>query len=190
MVSFRTTILALASALMVAADYYVEPTSVPLATRQAWCASETSSCPIICNQISTGPPITNTCDAETLTYGCLCANNMKPNVSEYSLTLPFFVCQAWGTQCVAACGNNNACQSDCTQNHPCGALNPTRTNTTSTTSSAMSATASASSSNTIFGTFDSGDSGNKNSAPALQFGSTYGLAVLAGSFLAGFFMML
>jgi hypothetical protein len=33
MVSFRTTFLALATAVAVSADYYVIPSSVPLATR-------------------------------------------------------------------------------------------------------------------------------------------------------------
>lgn len=95
----------------------------------------------------------------TLTYDCVCANGQSPNVTEYSQTLPFYICQEWGTQCVANCGQDNTCSNDCRYvdsrpfphpaqlelilscraNHPCGAQDPTRVNTTS--SSTMAATA-------------------------------------------------
>lgn len=55
-------------------------------------------------------------------------------MSEYSLTLPYHICQQWGQQCVAGCGSSNACASNCLQQHPCGAQDPTRVNTTSTSS--------------------------------------------------------
>ncbi len=75
-----------------------------------------------------------------LSYGCLCGNNLQPNVSEYSLTLPYFVCTEWGTQCVNACGSDNTCASACRQDHPCGAQRP-KTNYTTTTSSSETAVA-------------------------------------------------
>jgi len=53
-------------------------------------------------------------------------------MTEYSLTLPFHMCQEWGNQCVTACGlGANQCASDCREKHPCGAQDPTRVNTTS-----------------------------------------------------------
>lgn len=136
-----------------------------------------------------------------LSYGCLCGNNLQPNVSEYSLTLPYFVCTEWGTQCVKSCGSDNTCASACRQDHPCGALKP-KTNYTTTTSSAeptgtgASATTSA---NQVFSgipgaattsSSDSGDQTSNNAAAALEFGRGYGLAVVAGSLFAGFAMML
>ncbi|KAK3942114.1 hypothetical protein QBC46DRAFT_362784 [Diplogelasinospora grovesii] len=196
MVSFTTALFALASALVVSADYYIDPTSVPLATRQSWCNDELSTCPIICQQVPPGTTTTNTCDPKTLTYGCVCGNGLQPNVSEYSLTLPYHVCQQWGIQCVNACNGDNACQSACVQDHPCGAQNPAKVN--ATTSSTMSATASgatSTSSNQVFtglagqSTGTSSPSGNA-AAPALAFGSAYGLVVVAGSLFAGFALML
>ena len=113
MPSFKSTVLAVAAALVasVNADYYIQPDSVSLATRQTWCKNEKSTCPIICQQTPPYTTLTNTCDPETLTYGCVCGNGLQPNVSEYSLTLPFFVCQEWGNQCVKGCGMNaNQCE--------------------------------------------------------------------------------
>ncbi|GAM85983.1 hypothetical protein ANO11243_039930 [Dothideomycetidae sp. 11243] len=69
-------------------------------------------------------------------------DGITPNSSEYSQTLPYYVCTEWGTQCVAGCGSDSNCASECRVDHPCGAQDPTRVNTT--TASTMSATASAS----------------------------------------------
>ncbi|CAK7224249.1 hypothetical protein SBRCBS47491_005484 [Sporothrix bragantina] len=154
MLSLKLTVLAVASALVssVRADYYISPDSVSLSLRQYWCSSEISTCPIICAQTAPFTTLTNTCDPQTLTYGCVCGNGLQPNVSEYSLTLPYFVCEEWGNQCVAACGADNSCSSDCRQNHPCGALDPKRVNTSSTASGAATATGSstATASDTIY----------------------------------------
>lgn len=86
MPSFKTVFLAVAAALVgtVRADYFVEPSSVPLTTRsehlsrlkrlfkflraadsvssESWCQSEISTCPSICrDQSGTGAQV-NTCD--------------------------------------------------------------------------------------------------------------------------------
>lgn len=193
MVSFRTTLLALATAVAVSADYYVDPNSVPLATRKAWCSNQRSSCPTICLQTTTGKPIDNSCDPETLTYGCVCSDGQQPNITEYTQTLPYHVCTEWGTQCVKNCGSNNDCASDCREKHPCGAQSPTRVNETTTTSTSASATATAT--NQVFNGLSDGSSnsnnnnGGKNAAGALRFGDSYGIAVLAGGLFAGFAML-
>jgi hypothetical protein len=31
----------------------------------------------------------------------------------YSQTLPFYICQQWGTQCVAGCNGDNTCSDSC-----------------------------------------------------------------------------
>ncbi|KAI1114935.1 hypothetical protein F5Y14DRAFT_148759 [Nemania sp. NC0429] len=170
--------------------YTIDPTSVPLSLRDNWCDQEKSTCPIICQQVPPGGFQVNECDPYALTYGCVCDNGMSPNLSEYSLTLPFFICQEWGNQCVTGCGSNSACASDCRQNHPCGALNPTRANKTSSSASTPSATG-ASSTPSAGQVFDGlGDDGDDNSdsnsdskpnaAPSLlQYGSIVGGIVLA-----------
>ncbi|KAI0474842.1 hypothetical protein F4859DRAFT_80811 [Xylaria cf. heliscus] len=190
------TVLAAATLLLSAVkaqeQYTIDPSTVPLSTRDNWCQQEKSTCPLICQQLPPGGYEVNDCDPMALTYGCVCENGMSPNLSEYSLTLPFFICQEWGTQCVANCGSDNSCASDCRQNHPCGALNPTRANTTSTSSSAPTATGSGAAATTSAGQIfdglggdgdsdsDSGDSKPKNGAsPLLQYGTLVGGLALA-----------
>ena len=112
-------------------------------------------------------------------------------MTEYSLTLPYHVCVAWGEQCVTACGSNNGCSSDCRQKNPCGAQSPTRVNVTTTT--ATSASATATNTNEVFnGLADGSSNGNsaKNAAAGLRFGDSFGLAVVAGGLFAGFAMVL
>ncbi|KAG5974012.1 hypothetical protein E4U55_000133, partial [Claviceps digitariae] len=126
----------------------------------------------------------------TLQFGCLCGNNMQPNVSEYSLSLPYFVCQEWVLQCQKAC-DTNACKSDCVQNHPCGAQNPQKLNTTTTVEPTATATDGA---NTIYtdgpgGSNGGGGGGKKGAAAALEVGRTYGLAVVLTSLFAGFALL-
>ncbi|KAH7156547.1 hypothetical protein EDB81DRAFT_394387 [Dactylonectria macrodidyma] len=208
MPSIRSTILAVAATFVAVAhaDYVIDPDSVPLSTRQSWCASEKYTCPIICQQFGDGTTKVNECDPESLTYGCICSNNKQPNVSEYSLSLPYFVCQEWGNQCVDAC-NNNACASSCREDHPCGALNPEKINSTSTaTGTQVSATASATDdADTIYtdvvdgddsdddssdSSSDSSSSSDKSgSAVALEAGRKWGLAVVMGSMFVGFALL-
>ncbi|KAL2063488.1 hypothetical protein VTL71DRAFT_5293 [Oculimacula yallundae] len=117
--------------------YTIAPDSVPLPTRQGWCSSQVASCPLLCLQLQGESSTTavNTCDAESLSYECICGNDKSPNATEFSQTLPFFECQEYGNQCVKACNGNTPCQSACRADHPCGAQNPTRVNLTTSTSS-------------------------------------------------------
>lgn len=195
MVTMRSTFLVLASALAVSADYWIEPESVPLAQRMAWCNDQRSSCPTICLQTSTGKPLINDCDPVELKYGCLCSDNKQPNMTEYTLTLPYHVCTAWGTQCVAGCGSNNQCAASCREDNPCGAQSPTRVNSTS--SSTMSSTASPTATGGSFSGFADGSSNNNNnnnnndkSAGALTFGSASNIAIAAAGLFAGFAVLL
>ncbi|KAK3329373.1 hypothetical protein B0H66DRAFT_596958 [Apodospora peruviana] len=196
MVSFTTSLLALASAIVVTADYWIDPSSVSLGDRMVWCRDQTSACPIICQQVAPGPILVNNCEPETLMYGCLCSNGLQPNMSEYSMTIPYHTCQTWGTQCVKDCGSDSACQSSCREDHPCGAQNPTRVNSTSSTTMPATASASASGTKVYTGlagetTDDSSSSNNdnKSAASALQFGQAYGLVVVMASLFAGFAIM-
>ncbi|KAL2165538.1 hypothetical protein VTH06DRAFT_840 [Thermothelomyces fergusii] len=200
MVSFRTALLALVGAVAVSADYYIDPDSVPLSLRKAWCNDQRSMCKPICLDTgANGSPLDNSCDPETLTYGCVCSDGKQPNVSEYTLTLPYHVCQAWGEQCVDQCGGDNQCQASCREDHPCGAQSPTRVNATQTTSSAPSTTASSTTAPTdkVYDGLDDGeddedsDGGRGNSAAgALRLGDSYGVAILAASLFAGFALVL
>nr|POF13050.1 hypothetical protein CFP56_10198 [Quercus suber] len=130
---------------MASAQYAIDPNSVANTTRDSWCTSQQAQCPLICLQTAaaSGETLSNDCESSTLTYACVCSNGLSPNISEYSQTLPYFICTEWGNQCVSNCNGNTDCQSACREDHPCGALSPTRVNITST-SSMMSSTASVS----------------------------------------------
>ncbi|KAF4988581.1 hypothetical protein FGRMN_9701 [Fusarium graminum] len=201
MPSFRTIVLAVAASAVtiVNADYVIDPNSVPLATRRFWCDNEKETCPMICEQTSKGDTKVNECDPKTLTYGCICGDGKQPNVSEYSLTLPFYVCQEWGNQCVEDCAGSASCASDCRQNNPCGANNPTKANVTSTATgtAAVKATASATDDLNVIYTSDpgsddnddSGSSSKTNSAAAIEAGRTWSLTIVLGTMFAGFAML-
>lgn len=198
MPSFKTVFLAVAAALVgtVRADYFVEPSSVPLTTRKSWCQSEISTCPSICrDQSGTGAQV-NTCDPETLKYGCLCGDNTQPNVSEYSLTLPYFVCTEWGNQCEKGCGSDSNCASACRQDHPCGATNPSTANTTSTATASATASSSSADATTVFngpaGLSDSSSSSSSGAAVARSLGtaSLYAVSGTLGVFFVGFAYLL
>ncbi|RSM02560.1 hypothetical protein CDV31_010865 [Fusarium ambrosium] len=202
MPSLRTTVLAVAASCVAVAnaDYYIEPDSVPIAQRRVWCQTTKESCPLICEQTSEGEPKVNTCDPETLTYGCICSDNKQPNVSEYSLTIPYYVCQEWGNQCVEDCKGSNSCASSCREDHPCGASNPKKYNTTSTATGTETAKATASTTDdadTLYtgnpggddGDDDSDSSSSKNGSSALEAGRTWGLAVVLSTMFVGFAML-
>ncbi|KAI1137080.1 hypothetical protein F5Y05DRAFT_77871 [Hypoxylon sp. FL0543] len=180
----------------VRADYVIDPNSVSLADRTNWCQSEKSTCPLICQQSTPGTTLVNDCDPKTLTYGCVCGDNKQPNVSEYSLTLPYFVCQEWGNQCVQGCGQDNSCAASCRDDHPCGAQNPTRVNTTTSSSaSATSSGAQATDSNAIYtglaGSDDGSGSGSGDGNAAFRVGEDglFGFVILAASVSLGVFML-
>ncbi|QPG95222.1 hypothetical protein C2857_007866 [Epichloe festucae Fl1] len=192
MPSLRATVLAAAAASLSAvanADYNIDPSSVPISNRRNWCTQEKSTCPLICQQTEPRTTLVNTCDPETLQYGCLCGNQLQPNVSEYSLSLPYFVCQEWVSQCQGACGSND-CKSDCVQNHPCGAQSPQKANRTTTAAPTSTATDSP---DTIYtndpGSSSSGGNGKKGAAAALDIGRTYSLAIVLTGLFAGFALL-
>ncbi|OAA62255.1 hypothetical protein ISF_05264 [Cordyceps fumosorosea ARSEF 2679] len=190
MVSFKTTGIVAAAALatLAQADYQIDPSTVPLATRQRWCRDEKLTCPLICQQTEPRTTLVNDCDPETLQYGCLCGDNKQPNVSEYSLSMPYYVCTEWGRQCVAKCNNNNVCASDCLQNHPCGATNPQRQNASAT--STQGATATQTGSDGLY-TGPPGSSSDKKTGAgsALEAGRSWGFAVVFVGMFAGFAML-
>jgi hypothetical protein len=187
MPSLRTVVTAataLALASIASADYSIDPESVPLKTRERWCQDQKYTCPMLCQQVKPGTTLVNECDAETLTYGCLCGNNKQPNISEYSLTLPYWVCTQWVIQCQDDCGaNNNDCKSSCVQDHPCGASSPTRANGTSTATTATTPSATGDDADQIFDgpNGGSGDDDDSGAASLVEAGRRFGLGlVVAG----------
>ena len=136
-------------------------------------------------------------------------------MTEYSVTVPYHICQHWQENCVRGCyPGNNLCQSSCREDHPCGATDPTRVNVT-TTATTTRASKTATSTNaddeeeqegpepTAFKGFGEGDepaatgaeeedaasaetTPPTNGAGALEFGRAYGLPVVAAGLFAVF----
>lgn len=201
MPSLKISAAVIATALFVTArgqaQYTIDPDSVPLSTRTSWCQSQVASCPLLCLQLSGDSSTTEAddCDPNTLTYDCICGNGLSPNSSEYSQTLPFYICQEYGNQCVAACNGSTTCQNDCRVDNPCGAQDPTRVNTTTTSSAAASSTASSTSGGVVYNglgnTATTTSSSSKSGAQAaLDMGRSYGLGVVAAAIFAGFALVM
>ncbi|CAG8144617.1 unnamed protein product [Penicillium salamii] len=170
------TLFIIASATL--ASCQLDLSSVPLATREAWCNSQTSACPLLCLQISgaSGSPTSNNCSATTLDYDCLCSNGVTPNATEYSQTIPYYTCTEANNQCVAKCNGDSNCQYDCRTKNPCGAQDPKRVNATNTTATAAATTATQTPLNT----------GSTGAAPRMaDMSHVYGLCVVVGGVVAG-----
>jgi len=213
MPSFKTNIAVAATALFYMSanaqiQYSIDPNSVSLSIRQGWCTAQKATCPLLCLQLGPGASSTtiqNSCDAATLSYSCVCGNGLQPNATQYSQTLPYFICTQYGTQCVAACGSLNTCQSACREDHPCGAQDPnppsnvttTKGSTTSTsTSAAANGAASTNAAGTVYNglapTTSAASTSNTKSGDesALDMGRSYGLAVVFAGVFAGFALVM
>lgn len=186
------------------AVYYIDPNSVPLSQRTSWCQSQTTACPLLCLQLPGQSSTTdaNDCDPTTLTYDCVCGNGMSPNASEYSQTLPYFICTEYGNQCIAGCSGDTTCQSNCRSQHPCGAQNPTRVNITSTSSTMTATTAPAGATSGSAGVVYTGLGGaaattapsssttKSGAQAALDLGRSYGLVAVFAGIFAGFALVM
>jgi hypothetical protein len=182
------------------AVYQIDPNSVALSIRTSWCQSQISTCPLLCLQLPGESSTTdaNDCDPTNLTYDCVCGNGMSPNASEYSQTLPYFICTEYGNQCVAGCGGDTTCQSNCRSQHPCGAQNPTRVNSTTTSATMTSTTVPAGATSGTAGVVYTGLGGaaattapsssttKSGAQAALDLGRSYGLVAVFVSIFAGF----
>ncbi|KAF2132779.1 hypothetical protein P153DRAFT_354245 [Dothidotthia symphoricarpi CBS 119687] len=182
-------------------QYTIDPDSVSSSDRSYWCNQQIAMCPLICTQqpgVDTLTTQSNDCDPDTLTYDCVCDGGITPNITQYSQTLPFFICQTWGNQCVANCNGASSCQDACRADHPCGAQTPYLGNASASAllSASASRTGSAASSSipvTGFGgaASTSAASGAQGavSAPYIP-GATMGMAALFGSVFLGFAVLL
>ncbi|KAL4802951.1 hypothetical protein BDV18DRAFT_145907 [Aspergillus unguis] len=163
----------------------VDIQTIPLDTKKQWCTSQTSSCPLICLQLpgTSDKPASNECNDKTLVYSCICSNNQSPNASEYSQTIPYFLCTEENNQCVNACSQgDSACQDECRTSNPCGAQNPKLSNTTDSNATATSTATSTTSSLAPF-TGVPEDGALVLKGDIMQ---VYGLVVVLGGFFVGF----
>ncbi|KAI6366723.1 hypothetical protein MCOR25_005089 [Pyricularia grisea] len=191
MFSLRLVLVA-ATALVAqaaATDYPIDPSSVPLATRKNWCSSETTQCPLICLDTgASGKPRDNSCDPMTLNYACVCSNGNSPNLTEYSLTMPYHKCTQFQVNCVAACGlSDNQCSENCRVNNPCGAASPKGANSSATVAATSSTSTAA---NTIQTGFAGSGSNNGNSGSGANMAAPLSLGAAITALLVAPFLML
>ncbi|KAI9866637.1 MAG: hypothetical protein M1813_001189 [Trichoglossum hirsutum] len=188
--------IAITSFVGFAASQTIDPSTVPIALRSNWCLAQTTSCPLICLQTpgNSESPQQNTCDAPTLSFSCVCSNGATPNATEYSQTIPYFICTESNNECVNNCGGNSGCQSACRTSHPCGAQDPQRVNITSTSTFAAKtgvATGTGKDDYAGFGTSTSAPGGKKNGGPAaIDLGQSYGAGLVMAGVFAGFALFL
>lgn len=188
------TALALASGLftLASAQVYPEITAddVSNSTRQIWCDQQMGICPNLCQDQAHVDPINNDCWPEDLYYVCICVGGIRPNLSEYSLTIPYNLCKQSIQACADNCGNNQDCASLCFSGKKCGATNPRRVNTTST-STTVSATSSATSTDSSTSTSTTNPfSDNGMGVSITAFGSAYGVGAMIAGMAIGFFGVL
>lgn len=111
--------------------YPIDAEDIDLGTKQTWCLNQISSCGLLCLDQKSGSGFVNDCDVETLQYQCICADNTVPNATEYSQTIPYFLCTYQVQNCIQNCGQfEPTCAENCRIGRVCGATNPTRATTT------------------------------------------------------------
>ncbi|KGO76114.1 hypothetical protein PITC_006570 [Penicillium italicum] len=116
-------------------------------------------------------------------------NNVTPNATEYSQTIPYYTCTETNNQCVLKCNGDSTCQNNCRVQNPCGAQDPKRVNvTTTTTTTAKAATSTAS--ETPVNTLVNGATGAAPRMASVDMSHVYGLCVLVGGFVAGYATLL
>lgn len=196
-ITFAFTILAACPPLLVtasstgtgsASDGYItfNETQIDMATREGWCNAQVSQCPALCSDSGKGTR-SNDCYPENLVYQCICDDGSRPNLTEYSEIIPYYLCTQKQGSCIAACNSNANCSENCKKTNICGATAPKNYNFTAT-SALPSATSTSSASPEQTSSSSESFTGKPNSATSvvLQIGSAYGLGLLATGFALGF----
>ncbi|KAI5780688.1 hypothetical protein DFH27DRAFT_529505 [Peziza echinospora] len=183
--------LAAGMASFASAQFYPTPTpdDIDWNVRKLWCTQQTEVCPAICQDQSFLGADTNECDPDTLAYTCICEDGRQPNLTEYSVTLPYNICQWSKQECVNNCKGEATCSNLCFTGKNCGATDPRKVNVTSTATSTASKTGTATPTGTDGG--DEEDKFNPSMGQTLSaFGSVYGVGVMVAGIAVGFWGML
>ncbi|KAI0842268.1 putative amidoligase enzyme-domain-containing protein [Hypoxylon sp. FL0890] len=117
--------------------FTIDPTTVDISDRVAWCQGETDSCSTLC-----GTAIDNSCSTDTLDFQCTCQGGNSPNMNLYENTMPWvryislasslvlifkyrslflplaqFVCERLQQNCIVQFENDAAGQKNCTSTY-------------------------------------------------------------------------
>jgi hypothetical protein len=161
---------------------------IELATKENWCQHQLDGCGPLC-ALENLEATENKCYPENLYYACVCSNGSRPNLTEYSETIPYYTCTLDQGDCIKNCGSGgNDCIEQCKKTYVCGATNPKKGNATKS-SSAKSSTASKTGSPTSTSTDSSDMGGSQGGSSAgsllVNVNSAYGLGVVAAGIAAG-----
>ncbi|KAK6344186.1 hypothetical protein TWF696_007828 [Orbilia brochopaga] len=119
--------------------YNVNPDDIDQGTKNTWCSDQVAACVNLCNDQSGVDPSKNECDTDTLQFSCICSDNTTPNATQYSQTIPYFLCTYQVQNCVDNCGSSYPqCAQQCRTGKTCGASDPKRHNVTSTATATTS----------------------------------------------------
>lgn len=160
-------------------------TQIALATKEMWCTTQVAQCPALCSDSGKGTQ-SNDCYPDNLIYSCICDDGTKPNQTEYSEIIPYYLCTHQQSDCIAACKVNADCSENCKKINPCGATAPKQYNVTAT-SALPSATSTSSASPQQSSSYPEAFDGKPSSATSVitQANSAYGLGLLAAGFALG-----
>ncbi|KAI0889812.1 uncharacterized protein GGS22DRAFT_149202 [Annulohypoxylon maeteangense] len=89
--------------------FTINPTTVDISDRVAWCQGQTDSCGTIC-----GTAINNACSTDTLDFTCQCQGGNYPDMNKFENAMPWFVCERLQSNCITQEENNAAGQKNCT----------------------------------------------------------------------------
>lgn len=186
----HVVLLAVSSLLSTSVAQTFNASSVPSDTRDAWCNDQVAQCPRLCSDLDKST-VTNECFPDNLVYTCLCSDNVTPNVTQYSQTIPYYECTVEQSDCVTACGlSDNDCSNACKEKFVCGATDPKKGNKTLASQSATATSSGATSTGTDTGTGfakadGSSDSGSGAGALLLEAAHAYELGLVAAGIAVG-----
>ncbi|KAL5346548.1 hypothetical protein ACLOAV_008819 [Pseudogymnoascus australis] len=148
---------------------YIDVANVDPQEAASWCIGQRTGCQTLCD----GNAPTNDCDAQKLTFKCLCEDGSTPDLAKYKDTLPDRVCQANFAGCIKAHPNDAVGQGKCKSEiqNTCGTLSITDYEKGSGSGSGSDATSSGSASETAAPS-STGGSGGAGGASETTGGST------------------
>lgn len=185
-----SSVLLVLSATFSAVTDAANITAIDIDTRTGWCNAQVAQCPALCADQKDGlTDLENDCFPENLYYVCVCSDGSRPNLTQYSETIPYYLCTLDQAECIKACADDNSCSDQCRKTYVCGATSPKKTNATATRTSSASSTPGASgtgvSSGNGFATTGTPDAGNAADNLLLKLGSSYGVGLVAAGIAIG-----
>jgi len=127
---------------------------------------------------------------ENLYYVCVCSDGSRPNLTQYSETIPYYLCTLDQADCIKGCADDNSCSDQCRKTYVCGATSPKKINSTATgTRTSASSTPGASGTGVSdgdgFATTGTADADNAAGNLLLKLGSSYGVGLVAAGIAFG-----